>query len=110
MKEINREFAMKMLEKKLGKPAKQILEEAMEESEEWPMGRYEFENSLGGHEDLAKAVIAYFGEKRPAVITRDDIEEIFRRRTGVKVVQLTDLEIESRREGINLVYDIYEDL
>lgn len=103
---------MRMLERKPGKPAKQILEEAMEESEEWPMGRYEFENSLGGHESLAKLVIEHFGPKRPFKVTREDVEEFLRQRGGKPISpasRLTDWEVESYQSNIQLVYDIYED-
>lgn len=108
MKEINRSFAMRMLERKLGKPEKQILEEAEEESPEWPMGKSEFEHSLRGHESFAKAVIEHFGGKRPEKITRKDVKNLINP-SGKRIIILTNPEVEGYRKDINLVFDLYDE-
>lgn len=112
MKEINRVFAMKGLELQLGKSKEQLLKESATESKEWPMGRYEFENSLGASEKTSKIVVEYFDKKRPSNITREDIEEIVRHQRGVEELPstfvLSDSEVESRRKLVNLIFDVYE--
>lgn len=112
MREVNRAFAMRMLEKQLGKPERQILEEAAVESKEWPMGRAEFETSLHAMEIYARNVLEYFSFERPSVITRGDAEEIRRRISGMKHLtgksRPSDAEIEGARRVIHLVFDVYE--
>lgn len=104
MREVNRAFAMRMMEKRLGKPEKQILEEAAEESDEWPMGRSEFETLLHATETFARHTLDYFSYKRPSTITRDDVEEIRCRISGMKHLtgkdRPSDAEIEDGRKMV----------
>lgn len=113
MKEINRAFAMRVLEKQSGKTEQQMLKESESESDQWPMGRYEFENSVGAIQKLARTVIDYFGDRQSIDITRNDIEEIYRRNMGLKeltpMFKPNDSEIESRRKLIKLILSLYNE-
>lgn len=108
MKKIDRTFAMKVLEKIEGKPAKQIEEEAALYGDAWPHGKEELESCLWGHVNYARIAIEYFHENRPSVITREDVEEIFRRTSRKQNFKLMDVEVDRRIRDINFVFDVYE--
>lgn len=109
MKNIDREFALKILEKKLAKSKEQILYEAAHETGDWPMGDYELANSISKHIEFAQAIIDHFGENPPVRITKRDIEEIYSRAFGSKRGGLSESKIERYRKDISLVYEIYEE-
>lgn len=111
MKTIDRRFVMRMLEKDKGKPAKQIEEDAANwNPDEWPAGTDELENRLAAGQGYAKTTLDYFHGRRPSNITREDVEEIFRRNSGRTLFMLTDAEIEGHRKRIHLIFDVYEEV
>jgi hypothetical protein len=112
MKEINRAFALKMLERKIGRPAAEIEAQGKYESEIWPAGEGEYEASVNAHERGARAIVEYFARRRPSEVTKQDVEEIIWRRAGYadrKYIPTVDEErLEQFKSEIRLVFDIYE--
>lgn len=109
MKQIDTAFAMRMLEKKLGKTETQIRIEAAHETGDWPAGNYELEQSLATQQEIAKEIMGYFGVGRPPNLTREIIEEFLNAHSRRAVSHLTNSEIERQRRTITIVYDIYEE-
>lgn len=109
MKKINEYFAMRMLEKKLGKGKEQIVKEAASGHQYWPMGLDELDSSLQSQEALAKATIDYFSGKHPLTISEKDILDIFQRAFKRELSVIGDLDMERYRRDIELIFEIYEE-
>lgn len=109
MKEINQDFAMKMLEKKLDKTREQIQREAALNDKSWPMGLDELDSSLHSQEALARATVDYFGSNRPKTITDQHIRDIYESAFGMKLSRLIDSDVERYQKDIKLIFEIYDE-
>lgn len=108
MKEIDRFFAMKMLERTSGKTRDQILEEAQLGTGDWAMGMPELERVIDADIKFAKEVLKHFSFRRPSHIRKEDIEAIDFQIKGTGS-SIREFEFETHREKIKAVFNIFEE-